>query len=114
MMRTLMKLLVVALVANLVWHLFGAYYPNYKFQDAVEYTAQNGANLTTEVLRDRVVELASQFEVPLTAEQVTVARQNTHTTVDLSYKRQIELVPGFKPEWPFTIHVDVVILGSLK
>jgi hypothetical protein len=45
---------------------------------------------------------------------VTVARVNTHTTVDLSYKRQIELIPGFKPEWPFSIHVDVVILGSLK
>ena len=29
-------------------------------------------------------------------------------------KRQIELVPGFKPAWPFSIHVDVVILGSLK
>ena len=113
-MRTLMRLVIVALVANAVWHLFGAYYPNYKFQDAVEYAAQNGASLTTEALRDRVVELASQFDVPLTAEQVTVARVNTHTTVDLSYKRQIELVPGFKPAWPFSIHVDVVILGSLK
>jgi hypothetical protein len=113
-MRTLLKLVVVALIANAVWHLFGAYYPNYKFQDAVEYAAQNGASLTQEQLRDKVVELASQFDVPLTAEQVNVARQNTHTTVDLSYKRQIELVPGFKPEWPFSIHVDVVILGSLK
>jgi hypothetical protein len=113
-MRTLLRLVVVALVANAMWHLFGAYYPNYKFQDAVEHVAQNGASLTPEALRDRVVELSSQFDVPLTAEQVTVARANTHTTVDLSYKRQIELIPGFKPEWPFSIHVDVVILGSLK
>jgi hypothetical protein len=45
---------------------------------------------------------------------VAIARRNTHTTVDLSYKRPIELVPGFKPQWSFTIHVDVVILGSLK
>jgi hypothetical protein len=113
-MRTLFKLVVVALVANAVWHLFGAYYPNFKFQDAVEYAAQNGASLSQEALRDKVVELASQFEVPLTAEQVTVSRVNTHTIVDLSYKRPIELIPGFKPEWPFSIHVDVVILGSLK
>jgi hypothetical protein len=113
-MRMLLKLAVVALIANAVWHLFGAYYPNYKFQDAVEYAAQNGADLTQEALRDKVVELASQFDVPVAADQVTVARRNTHTTVDLSYKRPIELVPGFKPEWPFSIHVDVVILGSLK
>ena len=113
-MRTLFKLVVVALVANAVWHLFGAYYPNFKFQDAVEYAAQNGASLSQEALRDKVVELASQYEVPLTVEQVTVSRVNTHTIVDLSYKRPIELIPGFKPEWPFSIHVDVVILGSLK
>lgn len=114
MMRTLLKLAVVALVANAAWHLFGAYYPNYKFQDAVEYAAQNGAALTQDALRDRVVELSSQFDVPLTADQVTVARQSNHTTVDLSYKRPIELVPGFRYQWPFSIHVDVVILGSLK
>jgi hypothetical protein len=114
MMRTLLKLAVVALLANAAWHLFGAYYPNYKLQDAVEYAAQNGAALTPETLRDRVVELSSQFDVPLTEDQVTVARQNTHTIVDLSYKRPIELVPGFRYQWPFSIHVDVVILGSLK
>ncbi len=114
MIRTLMKLAVVALVANAVWHLFGAYYPNYKFQDAIEYAAQNGADLSQEALRDKVVELAAQYDVPVTADQVAIARRNTHTTVDLAYKRPIELVPGFKPQWSFSIHVDVVILGSLK
>ena len=114
MIRTLMKLAVVALVANAIWHLFGAYYPNYKFQDAIEYAAQNGADLSQEALRDKVVELAAQYDVPVTADQVAIARRNTHTTVDLSYKRPIELVPGFKPQWSFSIHVDVVILGSLK
>ena len=114
MMRMLLRLAVVALLANATWHLFGAYYPNYKLQDAVKYAAQNGAALTPEALRDTVVELSSQFDVPLTGDQVTVARQSTHTIVDLSYKRPIELVPGFRYQWPFSIHVDVVILGSLK
>ena len=34
MIRTLLKLALVALVANAGWHLFGAYSPNYKFEDA--------------------------------------------------------------------------------
>jgi hypothetical protein len=114
MFRTLLKLALVALFANAVWHLFGAYYPNYKFQDAIEYAAQKGGDVSQEALREQVVELASQFDLPVTADQVTVARRNTHTTVDLSYKRPIELAPGFRYEWPFSIHVDVVILGSLK
>ena len=41
MIRTLLKLAVVALVANAAWHLFGAYSPHYKFKDAVQYAAQN-------------------------------------------------------------------------
>jgi hypothetical protein len=113
-MRTLLKLVVVALVANMVWHLFGAYYPNYKFQDAIEYAVQNGGDQSEETLRDKVVELASQFDVPVSADQVAVVRRNTHRVIDLSYKRPIELVPGFSYAWPFSIHVDVVILGSLK
>ena len=114
MFRTLLKLAVVALVANAAWHLFGAYSPNYKLQDGVQYAAQNRRQMSDEALRDKVVELAGQFDVPLTAASVAVNHQGTHTLVDASYVRQIELAPGFKYAWPFSIHVDVIELSSLK
>jgi hypothetical protein len=31
-----------------------------------------------------------------------------HTTVDGSYTRIIELVPGYKYPWAFTFHVDTL------
>jgi hypothetical protein len=114
MFRTLLKLAVVALVANAAWHLFGAYSPNYKLQDGIQYAAQNRGQMRDESLRDRVLELAGQFDVPLTANDVTVSHQGTHTLVDVSYVRPIELAPGFKYTWPFSIHVDVIDLSSLK
>jgi hypothetical protein len=114
MLRTLLKLAVVALVANAAWHLFGAYSPNYRLQDGIQYAAQNRGQMSDEALRDKIVEIAGQFDVPLNAGDISISQQGTHTLVDLSYVRPIELAPAFKYPWPFSIHVDVISLSSLK
>ena len=113
MIRTLLKLALVALVANAGWHLFGAYSPNYKFEDAIEYAAQNRGSLSDEALQQRILEMAAQFEVPVTASDVTVSRRGNHTLVDVSYVRPVDLAPGFRYPWPFSFHVDIVTLGAL-
>jgi hypothetical protein len=114
MIRTLLKLVVVALVANAVWHLFGAYSPNYKFEDGIQYAAQNRGQLSDDALKDKILDLAGQFEVPVNANDVSVTHTDKHTLVDVSYVRPIELAPGFKYRWPFSMHVDVLSLNSLK
>jgi hypothetical protein len=114
MIRTLLKLAVVALVANAMWHLFGAYSPNYKLQDGIQYAAQNRGQLTDDALKEKVLDIAAQFEVPVSADEVTVTQSAKHTLVDVAYVRPIELAPGFRYPWPFSIHVDVLSLGGLK
>jgi hypothetical protein len=114
MIRTILKLAVVALLANAVWHLFAAYSPNYKLQDSIQYAAQNRGQLTDDALKDKILDLAGQYEVPVTAADVSVTHLDTHTIVDLSYVRPIELAPGFKYPWSFSMHVDVLGLTSLK
>jgi hypothetical protein len=114
MFRTLLKLAVVALVANAAWHLFGAYTPNYRLQDGIQYAAQNRGRMSDEALRDKIVEIAGQFDVPVNAGDVSINEQGAHTLIDLSYVRPIELAPGFKYPWSFSIHVDVINLSSLK
>ena len=114
MIRTLLKLAVVALLANAAWHLFGAYSPNYKLQDGIQYAALNRGPMTDEALRDKILEIAAQFEVPVTAADVSVTRSGPHTLVDLSYVRPVDLAPGFRYPWPFSIHVDVLSLAGLK
>jgi hypothetical protein len=114
MIRTLLKLAVVALVANAIWHLFGAYSPNYKLQDGIQYAAQNRAQLSDEALKERILDIAGQFEVPLSGDEVAITHTDKHTVVDVSYVRPIELAPGFRYPWPFSIHVDVLSLGGLK
>jgi hypothetical protein len=114
MIRTLLKLAVVALVANAAWHVFGAFLPNYKLQDGVRYTAQHRGQMSDEALQERILDLATQFDVPLKEADVSVTHKDNQTLVDLSYVRTIELAPGFKYPWPFSIHVDVLSLTGLK
>ena len=57
--------------------------------------------------------MAAQFEVPVTASDVTVTQRGNHTLVDVSYVRPVDLAPGFRYPWPFSIHVDIVTLSAL-
>jgi hypothetical protein len=113
-MRTILKLVVVALLANAAWHLFSAYSPNYKLEDSIQYAVQNRGQQTDDALHDRIMELARQFDVPLTDADVSVTHTDKHTLVDVSYKRTIELAPGFRYPWPFSMHIDVLSLNSIK
>ena len=73
MIKTVLKLLLAALIANAAWRVGSAYIAFYKFQDAV-----------------------------------TVRRENEHTYVDGSYQRQLEILPGYRYPWVFTLHVNTM------
>jgi hypothetical protein len=114
MIRTVLKLAFVALLANATWHLFGAYSPHYKFKDGVQYAAQYRGGMTDAALREKILELAAQFEVPVTAADLSVTHDDKHTFVAVSYVRPVDLAPGFTYPWPFSIHVDAFHLAPPK
>ena len=105
-MKLLVKLALVAVVANATWHLFLVYSENYKFKDAVQYAADSRGKKTDEELRQEVLSIAAQADLPIDEEHLTVRHVEAHTIVDGSYTRVVELFPGFKYSWPFTAHVD--------
>jgi hypothetical protein len=106
--KFLLRLALVALVANATWQAFVVYSAHYRFTDAVESASQYGAALTTEELRQRVVDLAKQYGVPERADSISVMRDGTHTVIDGSYARPVQLIPfpSYSYDWPFTWHVD--------
>jgi hypothetical protein len=99
MIRTLLKLALVALVA--------------KFQDGIQYAAQNRGSLSDDALQARILEIAAQFQVPVTASDVAVSRRGNHTLIDVSYVRPVDLAPGLRYPWPFSFHLDILTLGAL-
>ena len=113
-MKTLLKLALVALLANATWHVFQVYSIHYRFKDAVQSTVQFRGDKTDTVVRDRVLELASQYDVPVTHENLSIRTVEQRTIVETSYSRPVELLPGFTYVWPFSVHVDVFTLTAPK
>jgi hypothetical protein len=111
--KTFVRLAIVALLANATWQLFNVYWAHYKFKDAVEQTTQFRGNKTDAELRERILALAAQFDVPVSDDNLTVQLVDNHTLVDTSYTRQIELVPRFVYPWRFIIHTDTVQPAAL-
>ena len=112
--KTVIKLAFVALLANAAWQLFGAYSPHYRFTDGVQYVARHRGNRTNDALRDKILELASQFDVPVTAADVSITFEDKHTTIDLSYVRPVDLAPWYTYPWPFSFHVDTNTANPLR
>jgi hypothetical protein len=104
--KSLLKLLAAALVANATWHVFVAYSAHYKFRDAVESAAQFGVSQSEAQLGARVVELAAQYDVPAVPGTFMVRRANKHTLIEGSYTRPVDLFPGFSYPWSFSWSVD--------
>ena len=105
-MKAILKLALVALVANATWHLWGAYSAHFKFKDAVQSMTQFSSDKSEQDVRERILYFAMQYDVPLTDASFTVTRREAHTIVDGAYTRPVDLAPGFTYPWPFSWHID--------
>jgi hypothetical protein len=107
-LKAILRLIVIALVANATWHVFTAYLAHYRFKDAVEHASLVGSDLTNDQLRERVLDLAMQYDVPVGAEGFTVERLQRHTIIDGKYSRPVELLPSVPFAWPFSWRTDTL------
>jgi hypothetical protein len=112
MIKLVIKLAIAALLANAAWRVGSAYADYYKFKDAVQQTTQFGPERSDAELRDRILELAAQYDVPLAEDGFSVERSENHTIVDGGFATPIEVVPGFERPWPFTFHVDTFTIKT--
>ena len=111
MIKTILKLAIVALFANAGWQAVNAYWPHYKFKDAVRSTAEYRGDRNDAQLRARILELAANYDVPLGGDDLAVRREDTRTIIDVSYVRAVDLVPGYTYRWPFTLHVEALSIA---
>jgi hypothetical protein len=111
-MKFIARLVVVGLVANAGWHLMTAYVAHYRFKDAVEEFARYGDGLSKEQLNQRVMDLMGQFDIPASPDSFTVLREDNHAIIGGSYKRTVDLFPGYAYPWPFSWQVDTWSIRS--
>ncbi len=112
MIKALLRVVAVALIANAAWHIFMAYSAHYRFKDSVENAAHYGGQQEESDLRRRIFEIAGQFDVPIAEKSFTLRRDGARAVIDGKYSRPINMAPGLTYEWPFSWHVDTVIIGA--
>ena len=112
LIKTGVKLALLALVANATWHLFVAYSAHYKLRDATQYAAQNRGEKTDEQLHDFILNLAAEADLVIPAEAVVVKHEGLRTSVTASYTQMLELVPSRPYPVPFSFQIDTYSLQS--
>ncbi len=109
-MKTIIKLIIAALIIHATWKAGMVYLRYYQFKDEVTQIAQFGIRQTDDELRNGVLVAAKRRDIPLTADAVTIRRQNYRIIIDANYAEQVELAPRYFYPWDAKVHVDVLTL----
>ena len=112
-MGRLIKLILAVLVLWAAWHIGVSYYRFYMFQDAVQQMVQAGGGDADEVLVAQAAKLATENQVPLAAEDITVRREGGQTVVEASYVERVEVLPRYRYPFTHALHVRVFMLAGL-
>jgi hypothetical protein len=102
-LKALFGLLVIVCGAYLAWKVMPPYFNNYQFQDEVEAQARqlSYANppKTEQEIRDIIAKKATEFDIPLTSDQIKVNRSGTTLGISADYTVHIDV-----PFYPFDLH----------
>ncbi|HYU80974.1 MAG TPA: hypothetical protein VEK56_18440 [Vicinamibacterales bacterium] len=114
-MKTIIQLLIAALLINACIQAARAYWGFYEFKDEIQFEIIHGREVTTSQLHQRVLALAADRDVALAPEDVTVKQRGYQTLVDVSYVDEIPFVPRvYSRPWTFEGTVTGERLRALK
>jgi hypothetical protein len=105
MMKRLIELLFVAALGYALIHAVPVYWNHYKFGDALEEMATFAAGKSDDELRERVIKIASENDVPLQADDLVIHQSDDATEILAPYTEKVEVLPRFV----FTASFDVKV-----
>ena len=112
LLKTAVKLALLAIAANATWHFYLAYSAHYRLRDTAREIAQNRGDKTDTQVHDEIMAVAEEVEVPVSPEELTVSHEGSTTTISASYSRPLEVLPNKSIDWAFTFRVDTFALQS--
>jgi hypothetical protein len=130
MIRLLIKLGAAALVLYAAWNVGVVYSRYYRFQDALQQTAQFSDRRTNRAVCDSAIEEAGRLEVPVEPEAIIVRRgmqpsfncgrngvagpgasaaHASKLTIEAEYSEEISVLPGYRRIFDFRPTATAVI-----
>ena len=113
MIKLAIKLAIAALIANAAWQAGRTFAAHYQFRDDVRQAALMRGQ-TDAQLQQRVLELAANYDIPLTADALTIRREERHIYLEGSYVRVVPIAPRLDYPWRFDWEVDAYIIDPTK
>jgi hypothetical protein len=105
-MKTILKLLVAAIVINAAVRgaVAGLHY--YQLKDAAQQAVLFGASDPTADIQQQIVARAQELRLPIRPDNVLVQRDGGRTWANASYTQQIEFFPNQKYPVDFSFSVE--------
>ena len=95
-MKTLIKLLVVAVIINGAYRFGMDEYRFSQLKDSAHSMLVLGTHTELDRLKEMILQKAADLSLPVSAEKVTLGREGVRTSVSVSYHTEPEIFPGYK------------------
>jgi hypothetical protein len=106
--KTIIKLLVVALIANAGFQAGRSYYGYYQFKHDVHMETLNRGREQSDEIQRHILEMAEARGYEMAADDVQVSLDPEYITIDMAWVDNIELVPRYYArDWPYEGRVQI-------
>ncbi len=114
-MKTIIKLVVAAILLTATVQAGRAAIKHYTFVDALQEAMLFSGSRTQDEITIRVLEIAGEYQIPLDPEALTVRRDPFLVVIDAPYTDTVDLLPGFYARtWDFETDVQVRLLEDTR
>jgi hypothetical protein len=104
-LKTIIKLLVAAVVLHAAWRVGSAFLTYYRFEDRLQEAAQFGGSRPAAEVREQAVKVAKELNVPIDPEAIFVRKTDREIFIDANYVDQLQVFPGYDYPWEFKLTV---------
>ena len=104
-MKTVIKLLIAAVVLHGAFRIGAAYWALYQYEDELQQIAQFAGNRQAKEVRDQALTKATEMALPITSEAIQVRRSDREIFIDVAYVDQVQIFPTYYRPWEFKASV---------
>jgi len=113
-MKTIIKLIVVAIVLNAVFQGAREAWRYYQLKDAAQQALIFGGGATTGQLHTQILERATELALPLEPENLAVRRTGQRTIAEARYTQPVELFPNYQFPVDLSFVVDAIAATPVR
>ncbi len=105
-MKTFLKLLIALAIVNAAARGAMVTWTFYQFRDTAQQMVIFGATATPAELQNQIVEKATELELPVAPEDVSIRREGPRTWAEAAYTQPVEFFPHYVYPVRFSFEVE--------